>query len=83
MVSVTSSMDTRLEYTIYTDMQRHRQMVCHKQDGVIINKLIAEFLKSAGELSGEMYMISHKRAQRRQKRTEASVARAGVSAGAV
>ena len=26
MVSVTSSMDTRLEYTIYTDMQRHRQM---------------------------------------------------------
>jgi hypothetical protein len=42
MVNVTSSMDIRLEYTIYTDMQRHRQMVCHKQDGFTINKLIAD-----------------------------------------
>ena len=46
MVSVTSSMDTRLEYTIYTDMQRHRHMVYHKQDGVIIDKLIADLLRS-------------------------------------
>jgi hypothetical protein len=38
---VTSSMDSRLKYI--TDMQGHnRQMVCHKQDGVITNRLIAE-----------------------------------------
>ena len=46
MVSVTRSMDSRLKYTIYTDMQRHRHMVYHKQDGVIINKLIADLLRS-------------------------------------
>jgi hypothetical protein len=40
-------MDTRLEYTIYTDIQSHRQMVYHKQDGVIINKLIADLLTTS------------------------------------